>query len=110
LVSVWINLGLAALIVWALWRALQPRAAFVVRIEAGKTRLKSGAVTPSFLREIDDACRRNQVTDGLVRGTVRNGRIVLGFSAGIPSPCQQQLRNLWSFSGWSPKSRPTRRL
>jgi hypothetical protein len=107
--SILINLGLVALIAWVLWHFLRPRAAFVVRIEDGKPRVERGTVTPAFLHEIDDTCRRNQVARGLVRGVLRDGRIVLEFSAEIPSSCQQQLRNLWSISGWSAQARGSRR-
>jgi Protein of unknown function (DUF3634) len=104
-----INLGLVALIAWVLWRTLGPRTAFVVRVEEGAARVESGTVTPAFVQEISETCQRNRVTDGRVRGVIRDGRIVLKFSAGIPLPCQQQLRNLWSISGWSVKSRMRRR-
>jgi hypothetical protein len=107
--NILISLGIVALIAWVLWHLLRSRAAFVVRIEEGNPRIERGTVTPAFLHEIDDTCRRNQVTGGLVRGVSRDGRIVLEFSAGIPSSCQQQLRNLWSISGWSAKSRASRR-
>ena len=96
-----LQLGLAALAVWALWTALRPRSAFVVRIRRGVPRLARGTVTRAFLQEIAETCKRHGVSDGVVRGVVKGPRITLAFTRGIPPPCQQQLRNLWALTGWS---------
>jgi Protein of unknown function (DUF3634) len=96
-----LTLALAALVLWALWSAARPRDAFVVRIAAGVPRVARGTVTNAFVAQVGDVCRRHGVRDGAVRGVVKDGRIALAFSAGISAPARQQLRNLWSISGWS---------
>ena len=96
-----LQLGLAALAVWALWTALRPRFAFVVRIKGGVPRVARGTVTRAFLQEIAETCSRHGVTNGVVRGIVKGQRITLAFTRSMPPPCQQQLRNLWGVSGWS---------
>jgi hypothetical protein len=89
------------LILWAIWWVIRPRAAFVVQIERGLPRAVQGTVTPAFLQEVREVCGRHGVQDGFVRGVASDRRIRLEFSAGMPATCQQQLRNLWSLSGWS---------
>ena len=96
-----LQLGLAALAAWALWTALRPRSAFVVRIKGGVPRVVRGTVTRSFLQQIAETCGRHGVSHGVVRGVVKGRRITLAFTEGMPPPCQQQLRNLWALSGWS---------
>jgi len=85
---------------WAAW----PRRLFVVRIQGGQARVTRGKVTPSFLQEIRDACRRHGIQSGRVHGTVQDSRIVLGFSGGLSPEFRQQLRNLWQIHGWPPPS------
>ncbi len=94
-------LVLVALVAWALWSASRPRSAFVIRIVAGAPRVAQGTVTPAFLHEVGQTCRRHGVSDAVVRGLVRGQRIALAFSGGMPEPCRQQLRNQWGLSGWS---------
>jgi hypothetical protein len=96
-----VQLGLAALVGFALWIALRPRAAFVVRIKQGVPRVARGTVTRSFLQEIADTCSRHGVSHGVIRGVVKGRRITLAFQSGMPPACQQQLRNLWAISGWA---------
>jgi hypothetical protein len=96
-----LQLALAAVVAWALWSALRPRSAFVVRIKRGVPRVARGTVTRAFLQEIADTCGRHGVSDGVVRGVVKGPRITLAFTRGMPPTCQQQLRNLWALSGWS---------
>jgi hypothetical protein len=101
LMDLFLKLGLVMLAAWALWCACRPRPAFVVRIKGGVPGLAKGTVTRAFLHQIGETCRRHQVGHGEVRG-VRNGRrIALVFSRGMPPACQQQLRNLWTLTGWS---------
>jgi hypothetical protein len=100
-----LQLGLAALVVWALWSALRPRSAFIVRIKGGVPRVTRGTVTRAFLQEIAETCGRHDVSNGVVRGVVEGRRITLAFTRGMPPPCQQQLRNLWALSGWSAGAR-----
>jgi hypothetical protein len=104
-----LQLGLAALAVWALWTAVRPRPAFVVRIKRGVPRVASGTVTRAFLQEIAETCSRHGVIHGAVRGIVNGRRITLAFTRGMPPPCQQQLRNLWALSGWSVGTRLKKR-
>jgi Protein of unknown function (DUF3634) len=96
-----LQLGLAALVGYALWIALQPRAAFVVRIKHGVPRVARGTVTRSFLREIAETCSHHGVSRGVIRGVVKGRRITLAFQRGMPPACQQQLRNIWAISGWA---------
>jgi hypothetical protein len=100
-----LQLGLAALALGGLWTALRPRSVFVVRIKAGVPRVVRGTVTRTFLHEISETCSRNGVSDGVISGVPNGQRIALAFARGMPTACQQQLRNLWSISGWS--ARPT---
>jgi Protein of unknown function (DUF3634) len=104
-----LQLGLAAFVAWALWTAVRPRCAFVVRIKEGVPRVARGTVTRSFLQEIAETSGRHLVDEGVIRGVVKGRRIVLTFSAGMPPPCQQQLRNLWELSGWSVGTRRQQR-
>jgi hypothetical protein len=94
-VAILLQLGVAALVAWALWTALRPRSAFVVRVRGGAPQVIRGTVSRAFLHEIGETCTRHGVTDGLVRGVVTRGRVALAFSTGIPPHCRQQLRNLW---------------
>jgi hypothetical protein len=104
-----LQLGLAALVVWALWTALRPRSAFIVRIKGGVPRVAEGTVTRAFLQEIAETCERHGVSHGVVRGVVKGQRITLAFPRGMPPPCQQQLRNIWALSGWSVGTRRKQR-
>jgi Protein of unknown function (DUF3634) len=92
---------LTVLVLWGLWSVARPRAAFVVRIANGTPHVAHGTVTQAFLQEMREVCGRNQVKNGVVRGVVKDRRIALEFSDGMPAPCRQQLRNLWLMSGWS---------
>ena len=94
---------LTALVLWGLWSVARPRAAFVVQVVRGEARVVQGTVTPAFVQEVREVCTRNQVNDGEVRGVTKDGRIALEFSATMPPPCRQQLRNIWLMSGWSAK-------
>ena len=103
-------LPLAVLLGWGLYTACRPGSVFVVRIREGVPRAVRGQVTRGFLREIGDTCSRHGVRRGSIRGVAADRRINLVFSAGIPEPCRQQIRNIWGLSGWSATgtSRPRR--
>ena len=96
-----VTIAFTALIVWALYSVGRPRPAFVIRITAGVPSVARGTVTPAFIAEIAEVCRRHRVQSGTVSGVVQDRRIALAFSGDLSSPCRQQLRNLWSISGWS---------
>jgi Protein of unknown function (DUF3634) len=96
-----LTVALTALILWALFSVARPRPAFVVRLESGVPRVARGTVTPAFVAEVAEVCRRHGVQNGTVIGIVNDRRIALAFSGDITPNCRQQLRNLWSISGWS---------
>jgi Protein of unknown function (DUF3634) len=91
-----LQLAVLGLVGFGLCAALAPKAAFVVRVAGGVPRVTKGIVTREFRHEISETCRRHRVKDGVIRGHSRGGRIALTFSAGIPTACRQQLRNLWA--------------
>ena len=98
-------LGLGLLVAWGVWSACHPHPVFVVRVTDGVPRLVRGKVTPAFLQEIGETCDRHGVRQGVVRGVANGSRIALAFSGDISTPCRQQLRNIWTLSGWSAGSR-----
>jgi hypothetical protein len=99
----WISLFALAVIVAALWFAMQPRCAFVVRITRGHPKTVRGKVTSAFLDQIRETCQQHGVQNGTIRGLIRGKRIALNFSRTLPSAGQQQLRNWWANWGWSAK-------
>jgi Protein of unknown function (DUF3634) len=96
-----ITLALLGLIGWGIWRACQPRLAFVIRLEEGRPRVVQGTVTKAFLGEIRQLCMHHGVTRGIVRGQVRGTQIALELRGPFPPEYRQQLRNIWAMSGWS---------
>ena len=96
------KIAVVAIAIWVLWLALQPRYAFVVRIAAGLPTTTKGTVTRAFLQQVGEVCGQHGVRRGTVWGIIRAGRISLVFSNSIPPRGQQQLRNWWALSGWSP--------
>ncbi len=94
-------LVLGLVIGWILYTIGRPRPVFVVRLRDGVPRAARGQATRGFLRDVAETCARHGVRDGEVRGIARGRRIDLVFSAGIPDPCRQQIRNVWGVSGWS---------
>jgi Protein of unknown function (DUF3634) len=94
-----VKLLIVGLVVVALWRLLQPRYAFVIRIAGGQARVRRGKVTPIFLQQILEACEQAGVASGWVSGTQRGKRMVLVFSRNIPAGCQQRIRNAWVAGG-----------
>jgi hypothetical protein len=107
--ALFLQLGLAAIVAYALWFALRSRPAFVIKIKGGSPRVAHGTVTRGFAREVGDICAQHRVKSGLVKGVARGGRISLEFSRAIPPGCRQQLRNLWAISGWPAQPRAARR-
>jgi hypothetical protein len=101
MLSTVLTTGLAALVIWALYSAVRPRAAFVIRVRAGVPRVVRGTVKPAFVAEVAEVCRRHNVQEAAVSGVKRDNRIALAFSGSISESCRQQLRNVWSLSGWS---------
>jgi hypothetical protein len=95
-----VALLIAGLLVYALWRAAQPRPVFVVRITNGEPRAVTGTVTAAFLQRVREVAADCGVTSGRVTGSPRGRRIRLAFSQHIPEGARQQLRNWWMMSGW----------
>ena len=85
-----------ALPLWALWSAARSRPVFVIRIAAGVPRVSRATSPGSFCRKSREVCSRHGVRQGVVRGVEERDRIRSTFSDGMPEPCRQQLRNLWS--------------
>jgi hypothetical protein len=95
-----VALLIGGLVIWSLWRAAQPRPAFVVRITGGEPRAVTGTVTPAFLERVREVAAEWGITAGRVTGLPRGRRIRLAFSRHIPQRARQQLRNWWVMSGW----------
>ncbi len=91
-----IEIGLGLLVAWGIWRALSPGPLFEIRIKNGVARRTRGAVSASFVREVQETCQDSGVDRGAIRGTPRSDRIGLDFSGPISPACRQRLRNLWS--------------
>ena len=104
-VIVFFELALVSVVVWGIWIACRPRAAFVVQIRNGVPRVTRGQITRAFVQEVGEVCQRHAVGHGEVRGVADGRRITLSFSGDLPEPCRQQLRNLWNLSGWSSSRR-----
>jgi hypothetical protein len=93
------QLVVIGLLVGALWWACQPRYVFVVRIDHGQPCVTRGKVTPTFLREVGQACGDAEVRRGWVGGVRRGKQVALAFSRSIPQACRQRLRNQWQLHG-----------
>jgi hypothetical protein len=88
-------------LVWALWRAAQPKLVFAIRVIEGKPQVVKGTVTPAFLDRIAEVAAANKISHGTVRGFARGTFIRLRFSAETTDDARQQLRNWWATFGWS---------
>ena len=99
----WSPLLVLGVIMVAVWFAMQPRCAFVVRINQGHPKAVRGKVTAAFLDQVRETCEQHGVQNGTIRGLIRGKRIALNFSRTLPSAGQQQLRNWWANWGWSAK-------
>ncbi len=91
---------IGGLIVWGLWRALQPGRLFIVRISGGEARAISGKVTAAFLARLNELASEHGINAGEVRGASTGTRIRLEFSRQFPASARQQMRNWWTVSGW----------
>lgn len=92
-----LKIMVVAVVAWAVWRLVQPRAVFVVEVVEGGPRVKSGKVTPAALHELGTLCREQGITRGTIRGVMRRDRsIALQFSREFPPGVQQQIRNWWA--------------
>jgi len=79
---------------FVVWKLVQPRPVFVIVIENGVARLKSGKVTAATLSDVATICRENGITRGRIAGHVRAGRqVALKFSREFSPGLQQQIRN-----------------
>jgi len=94
-----VPLAILGLLAAAFWYAMRPRRVFTLRIANGGVASTVGTVTRSFVRDVEEVCRRAGVPAGEVRGEARGRAIVLAFSGPIPGECRQQLRNLWQMHG-----------
>jgi len=79
------------------------RPLFVIAIEQGRVRRVKGQASGRFLSELLEVCRRHGLARGRVLGFVRGGRVALEFSRNVPQACRQQIRNVWSTTGWRVK-------
>lgn len=94
------KLVLFGLIAAAVWYALQPKCAFVLKIAGGVPKATYGAVTPSMLERVRETCQEHGLDRAVIRGLKRQQRISLSFSRNVPPEAQQQLRNWWVMNGW----------
>ena len=67
---------------------------FVIDIDRGTARARSGEVPPGLLSGISDVCRDLQLERGRIYGIRRPQGITLGFSPEIPEHAHQRLRNV----------------
>ncbi|HET6878572.1 MAG TPA: DUF3634 family protein [Pirellulales bacterium] len=94
------KLAILGFFAWVVWKVIQPRCLFTVRIVGGEPTVSTGAVTPAFLGHVRELCREYSFDRGSIRGVVRGPRISLAFSQEIPTEARQALRNWWAISGW----------
>jgi hypothetical protein len=87
-------------VVWALWRAGQPKPVFTIRVIDGRPQTISGTVTSAFLERVGEVVAANGISAGAVRGYAYGSLIRLRFSAEITGDARQQLRNWWASFGW----------
>jgi Protein of unknown function (DUF3634) len=98
-VELLVKVVVLGLVVAGFWFVLQPRYAFVIRIEGGAPRITRGKVTPAFARAVAQVCAELGVQRGWVGGVYRGRRIALAFSRGMARQCRQRLRNAWLVQG-----------
>jgi hypothetical protein len=94
-----IPLIVLALVGAGFWYSLRPKYVFTLRIANGGVESTVGTVTRSFIRDVEEVCRREGISAGAIHGLLRGRAIVLAFSGPIPGECRQQLRNLWQVHG-----------
>jgi len=84
-----------AVVAFILQAAFRQNFQFVIHINGDQLRIAKGKVRADFLDEAREVCGEFGVTSGWIGGVKRGKAIALKFSANIPPPCQQRLRNLW---------------
>jgi hypothetical protein len=89
------------LLMWGLWRAVQPKPVFTIRVEDGKPHVVAGTVTPAFLERVGEVAAANGLSQVAVRGYTHGPLIRLRFSPGINAAARQQLLNWWASFGWA---------
>jgi hypothetical protein len=90
--------AVGGLVIWGVWRAAQPRCAFVILVRAGEPVIASGAVTAAFLQQLREVVATYGIQTAKVSGVVHGRRIALQFSRQIPGSACQRLRNWWCIS------------
>ena len=93
---------LVILIFFGLWKVLQPRPAFKIKLVSGRGEDVMGTATPALMDLVVDVARHNHVESGWVAGIPSGNRIRLIFSKSFPQPAQQQIRNGWGILRWKP--------
>jgi hypothetical protein len=89
------------LLMWGLWRAVQPKPAFRIRVEDGKSHVVMGKVTPAFLERVREVAATNGLSQVVVSGYAHGPLIRLRFSPEINEAGRQQLLNWWASFGWA---------
>jgi len=74
---------------------LQRREAFRITLQNGRARLAKGKAPPGFIRDVEEICRRPGIERATVSGLRVESRVKLHFSADIPEPYRQRIRNAW---------------
>ncbi len=95
-------LVMVAACAYIIYQAARPRDVFRIEVEGGRATIAAGVVLPAFARDVAEICARNQVNRASVRGVVQGKRIVLVFSSSLGPACRQQIRNVWTSTGWKP--------
>lgn len=78
-----------------IWALLRPQYEFVLRIRNAEVQVLRGKVSSAFLREFGELCARENLSSGTIRGVKKGPHTALAFSREIPTPNQQQIRNIW---------------
>ena len=86
----------AAIVIVAFVIILTPKPAFVIVIKAGRPRVKRGKVSKAFVEDCRKLCSEAGISDGIIKGKRKSGRITLWFSQHIPKVNHQQFRNAWN--------------
>jgi len=89
------------LLMWGLWRAVQPKPVFTVRVVDGKSQVVAGTVTPAFLERVREVAVANGLSQIAIYGYTHGPLIRLRFSAEINEADRQQLLNWWASFGWA---------
>jgi hypothetical protein len=84
-----------AIIAVIMQAALMPRYQFMIQINGEQLKVSKGKVPADFLDNVRETCREFNIRNGWIGGVKRGKATALRFSANIPQPCQQRLRNMW---------------